>query len=151
MSTSTRLLPHRVLLVDDDADERDAIASFLELEGAEVAVAGDGEEALSALQADPSRCLILLDLQMPGMNEACRAGAVTRGSGCALRRSLTGARLLALHVPALKLVGVELAHVGAVSVEYQAPVVGLVTELQAAHTESLPAPAGHRLQDYHRG
>ena len=68
MSTSTRLLPHRVLLVDDDADERDAIASFLELEGAEVAVAGDGEEALSALQADPSRCLILLDLQMPGMN-----------------------------------------------------------------------------------
>jgi len=33
MSSSTRLLPHRVLLVDDDADERDAIASFLELEG----------------------------------------------------------------------------------------------------------------------
>ena len=68
MSASTRLLPHRVLLVDDDADERDAIATFLELEGAEVAVAGDGEEALNALQADPSRCLILLDLQMPGMN-----------------------------------------------------------------------------------
>ena len=68
MSSSTRLLPHRVLLVDDDAEERDAIASFLELQGADVAVAGDGEEALSALQADPLRCLILLDLQMPGMN-----------------------------------------------------------------------------------
>jgi len=67
MST-TRLLPHRVLLVDDDADERDAIASFLKLEGADVAVAGDGEEALNVLRADPLRCLILLDLQMPGMN-----------------------------------------------------------------------------------
>ena len=33
-----------------------------------MAVAGHGEEALNALQADPSRCLILLDLQMPGMN-----------------------------------------------------------------------------------
>ena len=67
-TTSTRLLPHRVLLVDDDADERDAIACFLELEGAEVAVAGDGEEALNALRADPLRCLILLDLEMPGMD-----------------------------------------------------------------------------------
>jgi len=68
MSSSTRLLPHRVLLVDDDAEERDAIAHFLELQGAAVAVAGDGEEALNALQADPLRCLILLDLNMPGMN-----------------------------------------------------------------------------------
>jgi DNA-binding response OmpR family regulator len=67
-SSSTRLRPHRVLLVDDDADERDAIASFLELQGADVAVAGDGQAALNALQADPLRCLILLDLQMPGMN-----------------------------------------------------------------------------------
>jgi hypothetical protein len=58
---------------------------------------------------------------------------------------------LALHVPALELVGVELAHVGIGSVEYEAPVFSLVTELQAAHTESLSAPARHRLQDYHRG
>ena len=67
-SGSTRLLPHRVLLVDDDAEERDAIAHFLELQGAAVAVAGEGEEALNALKADPLRCLILLDLNMPGMN-----------------------------------------------------------------------------------
>ena len=68
MSSSTRLLPHRVLLVDDDAEGRDAIAHFLELQGAAVAVAGDGEEALNELRADPLRCLILLDLNMPGMN-----------------------------------------------------------------------------------
>jgi CheY-like chemotaxis protein len=60
--------PHRILIVDDDADERDAIASFLELEGADVLVAGEGEEALNVLRADPLRCLILLDLDMPVMD-----------------------------------------------------------------------------------
>jgi len=60
--------PHRILLVDDDADERDAIACFLEQEGADVMVAGDGEEALNVLRADPLRCLILLDLEMPVMD-----------------------------------------------------------------------------------
>jgi CheY-like chemotaxis protein len=70
MSTTaaTTFAQHRVLLVDDDVDEREAIACFLELEGADVAVAGDGEEALNALGADPLRCLILLDLNMPGMD-----------------------------------------------------------------------------------
>ena len=67
-TATTTLAQHRILLVDDDADERDAIASFLELEGADVAVARDGEEALDALRADPQRCLILLDLDMPGMD-----------------------------------------------------------------------------------
>ena len=60
--------PHRILLVDDEADARDAIAVFLESEGADVTVAGDGEEALNVLRADPRRCLILLDLEMPGMD-----------------------------------------------------------------------------------
>ena len=60
--------PHRILLVDDDMDERDAIAIFLEMEGVEVAVADDGEQALNLLRADPGRCLILLDLEMAGMD-----------------------------------------------------------------------------------
>jgi CheY-like chemotaxis protein len=70
MSTTatTTFADHRILLVDDDVDGRDAIARFLEREGADVAVAGDGAEALKALQADPRRCLILLDLEMPGMD-----------------------------------------------------------------------------------
>ena len=59
---------HRVLLVDDDVDERDAITLLLELEGADVTVAGNGEEAFDVLRADPLRCLILLDLQMPVMD-----------------------------------------------------------------------------------
>ena len=70
MSTTatTTIADHRILLVDDAVDQRDAIARFLETEGADVAVAGDGAEALSALRADPRRCLILLDLEMPGMD-----------------------------------------------------------------------------------
>lgn len=70
MSTTatTAFADHRILLVDDAVDERDAIARFLETEGADVAVAGDGAEALNALRADPRRCLILLDLEMPGMD-----------------------------------------------------------------------------------
>jgi CheY-like chemotaxis protein len=59
---------HRVLLVDDDEDDRDAITLLLELEGADVTVAGNGEEAFDVLRADPLRCLILLDLQMPVMD-----------------------------------------------------------------------------------
>ena len=47
--------PHRILLVDDDPEQRDAIACFLELEGSDVMVAGDGEEALNVLRADPLR------------------------------------------------------------------------------------------------
>ena len=47
--------PHRILVVDDNADQRDAIVWFLELEGAHVTVAGDGEEALNVLRADPLR------------------------------------------------------------------------------------------------
>src|SRR4029077_9863136 len=66
--TTAPTLPHRILLVDDDVDGRDAIAHFLEMEGADVAVAADGKEALNALRADPRRCLILLDLEMPGMD-----------------------------------------------------------------------------------
>jgi hypothetical protein len=66
-------------------------------------------------------------------------------------RSGRGLKLLALHVPALELVGVELAHVGAISVQYKAPVVGLVAQFQARHTDSLSAPARLRLQDHHCG
>lgn len=61
-------LSHRILLVENDADERDAIACGFESEGAEVTVAGDGREALYALRNGPRPCLILLDLEMPGMD-----------------------------------------------------------------------------------
>jgi len=60
--------PHRILLVDDNVDEREAIECFLEAEGLDVCCASDGREALYALRNGPRPCLILLDLNMAGMD-----------------------------------------------------------------------------------
>ena len=68
MSATTTELPHRILLVDDDVDERDALACFLEMEGMDVSTAGGGQEALDALGTGPLHCVIVLDLNMAGMD-----------------------------------------------------------------------------------
>ena len=57
----------RVLVVDDDARSRGAVARLLEEEGYAAAVASDGEEAasmLAALRPD----LVLTDLAMPRLD-----------------------------------------------------------------------------------
>jgi CheY-like chemotaxis protein len=58
----------RILIVEDDVAVREALATFLEVEGYEVLEAGDGEEALRHLRAPSPVGLILLDLMMPVMN-----------------------------------------------------------------------------------
>jgi CheY-like chemotaxis protein len=61
----------RVLVIDDDADLREAIAGALELRGYEVRLAANGAEALRLLRDDlrlPDA--ILLDLMMPVMDGA---------------------------------------------------------------------------------
>ncbi len=58
----------QVLVVEDDADLREAIRQVLEEEGYRVRSAADGEEALRILESEEVPCLILLDLMMPGMN-----------------------------------------------------------------------------------
>ena len=58
-----------VLLVEDDDDERDALAALLEQEDYCVLQAPNGAEALKLLESQPGQCqLILLDLMMPVMN-----------------------------------------------------------------------------------
>ena len=60
---------HRVLIVEDDADVRGALAAVLEVAGYEVVEASHGGEALDHLRAATgSFCMILLDLFMPTMN-----------------------------------------------------------------------------------
>ena len=57
----------RILLVEDDPEARDEMASALRSEGYDVVAAGDGQEALEELRrAAPA--LILLDLMMPVMD-----------------------------------------------------------------------------------
>lgn len=64
----------RVLVVDDDEPVRRLIRLNLELEGFEVAQAGDGRECLTLVRTDPPD-VITLDLRMPtldGLSAAAR-------------------------------------------------------------------------------
>jgi DNA-binding response OmpR family regulator len=63
----------RVLVVDDDETVRDVVRRYLERDGHEVTVAGDGESALQ-LVAKQVPDLIVLDLMLPGIDglEVCR-------------------------------------------------------------------------------
>ncbi len=57
--------PRTVLVVDDDADIRDAIAELLLQQGLHVRTAGGGTEALGILGEEPPPDAIVLDLMMP--------------------------------------------------------------------------------------
>lgn len=57
----------QILLVDDNADNRENFAEILEMGGYNVKTAGNGEQALNLL-ADELPDLILCDVQMPGMS-----------------------------------------------------------------------------------
>jgi CheY-like chemotaxis protein len=60
--------PDSVLIVEDDEDLRDSMASSLRDAGFEVAVASHGLEALARLRSEARPGVILLDLMMPEMN-----------------------------------------------------------------------------------
>jgi two-component system chemotaxis response regulator CheY len=58
-----------VMLIDDDEDERDALAELLAAEDYRVLQAPNGAEGLKVLEESPEPChIILLDLMMPVMN-----------------------------------------------------------------------------------
>ena len=56
-----------VLVVDDETGPRQALMRLLAKEGYETVAAGDGNEALRALEARTPD-VVLLDLMMPGMD-----------------------------------------------------------------------------------
>src|SRR5215469_13629743 len=57
----------QILVVEDDADSREALATLLQIHGFDVVAAENGKVALETIRRDlPS--LILLDLQMPVMD-----------------------------------------------------------------------------------
>jgi CheY-like chemotaxis protein len=57
-----------VLVVEDDADLREALVGILEDEGYHVGSASHGQEAFDRLHAGCRPCIILLDLMMPVMD-----------------------------------------------------------------------------------
>ena len=59
-----------ILVVEDDADIRNALCDVLQAEGHSVVTANHGKEALDRLSEIERPCLILLDLMMPVMSGA---------------------------------------------------------------------------------
>lgn len=58
-----------MLVVDDNATNRDILQGLLQQAGFEVVLASGGGEALEMLGKDPQKVeLVLMDIQMPGMN-----------------------------------------------------------------------------------
>ena len=57
-----------LLIVEDDADIREALQGYLELQGYEVRAASNGKEALEFLDTPPRPALILLDMALPVMD-----------------------------------------------------------------------------------
>ncbi|MDX1431095.1 MAG: response regulator [Gammaproteobacteria bacterium] len=70
---STEKVQAHVLVVDDNAKNRDIVARLLEREGYGVSMAENGAEAIEAVKARPVD-LVLMDVMMPVMDgvEACR-------------------------------------------------------------------------------
>lgn len=60
-------VPHRILVVDDDADWREFLTVSLHELGYETVEAANGSEALEELSHDRNFAAILLDLNMPGL------------------------------------------------------------------------------------
>ncbi len=58
----------KILTVDDSASIRHLISTMLQVVGASVLEAGDGEAALEVLQREGPVDLILLDMEMPRMD-----------------------------------------------------------------------------------
>lgn len=66
MGQSSRSL--RILVVEDEADIREPIVTYLESEGYSVESADNGWRALEKIKKGDGPDLILLDMKMPGMN-----------------------------------------------------------------------------------
>ncbi len=58
-------LERHILVIEDDADVRAALAEALQDAGLRVHLAVDGVDGLDMLNAGPRPCVIVLDLRMP--------------------------------------------------------------------------------------
>jgi two-component system response regulator MprA len=64
----------KILVVDDERAVRESLRRALELEGYEIELAEDGEQALRRLELEPLPDAVVLDVLMPGVDglEVCR-------------------------------------------------------------------------------
>src|SRR4051794_14069105 len=59
---------HTTLLIDDDDDLREGLDLFLRSQGCAVVATADAPTALTHLRNGLRPCLVLLDVNLPGMN-----------------------------------------------------------------------------------
>jgi diguanylate cyclase len=67
LGSDVGMVPARILIVDDSADNSELLQIMLDWEGFVTTIAGSGEEALASVAATPPD-LVLLDLGLPGLN-----------------------------------------------------------------------------------
>jgi DNA-binding response OmpR family regulator len=96
----------RVLIVDDEENQRRALSIGLRLDGFDVLVAASGAEALRVLGGPPAIDLALIDLMMPGLNGLELARQI--------RRSHPGVRVVLSSAYHLSARQVERADCGAI-------------------------------------
>ena len=71
------LMPKRILIVDDSADVRNSVSTFLKSKGYEISVAVDGLEAIEkAKKLEPD--LVVMDARMPSLNGIEAASIIKR-------------------------------------------------------------------------
>jgi CheY-like chemotaxis protein len=81
-------MPVAVLIVDDEADTRQALTCCLEDEGYRVDEASDGQEALAVLRVSVEPLVVLLDYMMPRLDGRGVLTAVAQDAGLAGRHAL---------------------------------------------------------------
>jgi two-component system CheB/CheR fusion protein len=59
--------PRRILLIEDNADAREAMCALLELDGHHVQAAADGPQGLELARTEPPE-IVLIDIGLPGMD-----------------------------------------------------------------------------------
>ncbi len=73
---------HHLLVVDDEDDIREALASIIRQEGYAVDEAADGRAALEYMRSSRTKpCVVLLDLMMPVMNGWDLVGDMSQDEG----------------------------------------------------------------------